>query len=350
MNVFPKAALFDAGYLKQQCAESIDYQCPEDGGDVERDGQNQLVCTICFKVVQPILRCGRCKEVLVLGSTGIEGREERTCLSAQAYDKSDGNLLPALAPLDEILWAFRTSAHSLIQIASETTLRNTFASGLLPDTTEVSGPQHELFSLAQITAEFGEAFNAGQQRIAECQERESLEYVEARKLRNFRPVSGFALLKLRNLLAALALVCTLFSVALLGDFQVTLSHFYTWLGSGKNTALDNSLPKLSLDSACAQVLQMQMQIQIDKVQAEIQTLSNDYALLSDDATLVPKRSKSEASATSVIPSTHVKCEVSANAQDPRLQAQLLQLQKTRDAMKSDLDAAYGLAPSIKIQQ
>jgi hypothetical protein len=348
MNAFPKAALFEAGYLKQQCSEPIHYQCSEDGGDVERDGQNQLVCTICFKVIQPILRCGRCKEALVLGSTGIEGREERTCLSAQAYDKSDGNLLPAFAPLDEILWAFRTSAHSLIQIASETTLRNTFTSGVLPDTTEVSGPQHELFSLAQITAEFGEAFNAGQQRIAERQERESLEYVEARKLRNFRPVSGFALLKLRNLLAALALVCTLLSVALLGDFQVTLSHFYTWLGSGKNTALDNSLPKLSLDAACAQVLQIQTQI--DKVQAEIQTLSNDYAVLSEDATLVSKRSKTEALVSSVISPTHVKCEVSTNTQDPRLQAELVQLQKTRDAMKSDLDAAYSLAPSIKIQQ
>jgi hypothetical protein len=282
----------------------------------------------------------------VLGSTVIEGIAQRTCLSAQAYDKSDGNLLPAFAPLNEILWAFRASAVDSIQVASETALRNMFVSGGLSETTEVSSPQNDEFALARATAEFGEAVNAGRQSIAERLERKRLEFIETRKLRDPRPTSLFKRLNLRNLAAALTLVCASLSVALLGDPKFTLNDFYTWVGSGKNMPLDNSFPKFSLESDCARAVQ----IQIDKVQAEIQTLANDYAVLSDDATLVSKRSKTEALVSSVISPTHVKCEVSTNAQDPRLQAELVQLQKTRDAMKSDLDAAYGLASSIKIQQ
>lgn len=175
MIAFPKAALFDAGYLKRQCAESIDYQCPEDGGDVERDGQNQLVCTICFRVVQPILRCGRCKEELVLGSKGKEGIEERDCLSAHAYDKGNGNALPTFAPADETLWAFRTSPLASIQVATETALRNMCARGELTEAAEVISPQHDAFKLAKGSSEFGTALKAGLILSAKRAEQQRLE-------------------------------------------------------------------------------------------------------------------------------------------------------------------------------
>lgn len=41
-------------------------------------------------------------------------------------------------------------------------------------------------------------------------------------------------------------------------------------------------------------------------------------------------------------------EKASGVQTRRLQSELAQLSKTRDAMKSDLDIAYGLAPSIKV--
>jgi hypothetical protein len=178
---FPKAALFDSGYLKRQCAEPIFYQCPEDGGDVERDDQNQLVCTICYRAVLPILRCVRCKEELVLGSNEIESMEERTCLSGQAYDKGNGNALPAFAPADETLWAFRTSALASTQVATETALRNMFTKGELTETAEVLSPQHDTFKLAQGSSEFGTALSAGLILIAEHAERERLEKQRAKQ-------------------------------------------------------------------------------------------------------------------------------------------------------------------------
>ena len=42
-------------------------------------------------------------------------------------------------------------------------------------------------------------------------------------------------------------------------------------------------------------------------------------------------------------------EKAAGVQTSKLQTQLAQLSKTRDAMKSDLDIAFGLAPLIKLQ-
>ncbi len=184
MITFPKAALFDSGYLKRQCAEPIFYQCPEDGGDVERDDRNQLVCTICYRAVLPILRCVRCKEELVLGSNEIESMEERTCLSGQAYDKGNGNALPAFAPADETLWAFRTSALASTQVATETALRNMFTKGELTETAEVLSPQHDTFKLAQGSSEFGTALSSGLMLIAERAERERLEKQRAKQFKS----------------------------------------------------------------------------------------------------------------------------------------------------------------------
>jgi hypothetical protein len=169
----PETALLDAGYLKRLCTESINYHCPDDGGDLERDGRDQFVCTICLRVVRPILRCERCKEVFSSEANVSEGRE-RACLSALAYDKGKGHLPPAFAPNGEILWAFRTSAYAPIQIATETELRNKFAHAELPETTEVSSPQRGDFVRAQITAEFSEALSARRPLVAESETGASL--------------------------------------------------------------------------------------------------------------------------------------------------------------------------------
>jgi outer membrane protein OmpA-like peptidoglycan-associated protein len=159
----PEAALFDAGYLQRSCGEPISYQCPEDGGPLAYDGQGQFACSICFKVVEPIVTCIRCKEVL----TVKPNHDERVCLSAQAYRNNKGNLLPAFAPTDELIWAFRVLPSSSVQVLTEVALRNKFSNGDLSESTEVSSPQQDTFKLARDTVEFSDALVEGLQRVSQ---------------------------------------------------------------------------------------------------------------------------------------------------------------------------------------
>ena len=163
MIVLPEAALFDAGYLQRSCGEPISYQCSEDGGVLAYDGQGQFACSICFKVMEPIVTCVRCKEVL----TVKPNHDERVCLSAQAYRNNKGNLLPAFVPTDEPIWAFRVSSSGSTQVATEVALRNKFLSGELAASTEVSSPQQDTFKLARDTIEFGDALVEGLQRATQ---------------------------------------------------------------------------------------------------------------------------------------------------------------------------------------
>jgi len=161
--VLPESALFDVGYLQRSCGEPISYQCPEDGGVLAYDGQGQFACSICFKVVEPIVTCVRCKEVL----TVKPNHDERVCLSAQAYRNNKGNLLPAFAPTDEPIWAFRVSSSGLTQVATEVSLRNKFSNGDLSESTEVSSPQQDTFKLARDTVEFSDALVEGLRRASQ---------------------------------------------------------------------------------------------------------------------------------------------------------------------------------------
>lgn len=163
MIVLPEAMLFEASYLQRTCGEPINYQCPEDGGLLAYDGQGQFACSICFKVMEPIVTCVRCKEVL----TVKPNHDERVCLSAQAYRNNKGNVLPAFAPTDEPIWAFRVSPSGSTQVATEVALRNKFLSGELAASTEVSSPQQDTFKLARDTTEFGDALVEGLQRASQ---------------------------------------------------------------------------------------------------------------------------------------------------------------------------------------
>lgn len=179
MIVLPEVALFEAGYLQRSCDEPISYQCPEDGGLLAYDGQGQFACSICFNVMEPIVTCSRCKEVLTVRSN----LDERVCLSAQAYRNKKGNLLPAFAPTDEPIWAFRISPANTVQISTEVKLRNKFLSGELSASAEVSSPQQDFFKPARDTVEFGEALVEGLQRISQ---REANTRAEGLKEHNLR--------------------------------------------------------------------------------------------------------------------------------------------------------------------